>query len=518
MRHIAQVAWAIFGICWLAAFSQRADPDQRGGRQIYFEGSGSSGTPITATLGGSNNPIPATAVSCVNCHGRSGRGKAEGGIRAADIRWAVLTKPYEVVLGTGRRRGPYTEHDLRRAITMGFDPSGNVIAPAMPRFQMSQQDLGDLVSYLKTLGSDSDPGLSDEEIRIGVVLPPAQFSEMRQAVRLALGAYSEELNRQGGIFGRRMVLCFLDYPEAGEERADKIRNLLETQNLFAVTSSFIVGDEAELTALFERVEIPLVVAFASQPQIAAIPSNRYVFYLDAGVSGQMEALAAFAARRSRSGHRRSAVVYFENGPSRELAEVAKQSLKTLGFGAPTRIALSSAEDLNGAFGGTVPRKADLVFLLAPSPEVLRVLPQWADETGRTMFLIPGSLLRPDSLNSLPRINAHIFLGGFSSQRRLRGTAVAEYRRLTELYHLPSDEISEQWAALAAAEILVAGLAQSGRDLDREILVRSLEELTNFDTGFVAPVSYGPNRRVGNSEVPIFELDPTSRTLIPAGVD
>jgi hypothetical protein len=46
----------------------------------------------------------------------------------------------------------------------------------------------------------------------------------------------------------------------------------------------------------------------------------------------------------------------------------------------------------------------------------------------------------------------------------------------------------------------------------------LEELTNFDTGFVAPVSYGPNRRVGNSEVPIFELDPTSRTLIPAGVD
>ena len=44
----------------------------------------------------------------------------------------------------------YTDETLIRAITRGVDPSGKPLDPAMPRWSMSNQDLDDLLAYLKT--------------------------------------------------------------------------------------------------------------------------------------------------------------------------------------------------------------------------------------------------------------------------------------------------------------------------------------------------------------------------------
>jgi hypothetical protein len=42
---------------------------------------------------------------------------------------------------------------LRRAITRGLDPDGKRLDPAMPRWSMSEQDLTDLVDFLKSPAS-----------------------------------------------------------------------------------------------------------------------------------------------------------------------------------------------------------------------------------------------------------------------------------------------------------------------------------------------------------------------------
>jgi hypothetical protein len=46
---------------------------------------------------------------------------------------------------------PYTEITLKRAITEGVNPAGERLDDEMPRWQMSTQDLNDLVDFLKTL-------------------------------------------------------------------------------------------------------------------------------------------------------------------------------------------------------------------------------------------------------------------------------------------------------------------------------------------------------------------------------
>lgn len=46
---------------------------------------------------------------------------------------------------------PYTEEALKRAITRGIDPGGQPLDELMPRWRMSEQDLADLVDFIKML-------------------------------------------------------------------------------------------------------------------------------------------------------------------------------------------------------------------------------------------------------------------------------------------------------------------------------------------------------------------------------
>ena len=46
----------------------------------------------------------------------------------------------------------YDEESFKQAVTQGIDPGGDALDPLMPRWQMSDQELNDLITYLKRLG------------------------------------------------------------------------------------------------------------------------------------------------------------------------------------------------------------------------------------------------------------------------------------------------------------------------------------------------------------------------------
>ena len=81
---------------------------RRRGKKIYVEGTSESGDAITASLGPSRDGVSAAFLACANCHGRDGRGRAEGGIEPPDLTWRSLVLA-RVDQGQARRgRPPYT--------------------------------------------------------------------------------------------------------------------------------------------------------------------------------------------------------------------------------------------------------------------------------------------------------------------------------------------------------------------------------------------------------------------------
>ncbi len=51
----------------------------------------------------------------------------------------------------GEEHPPYTDETIKRAITQGLNPAGEPLDYTMPRFRMTEEQLNDLLEFLKTL-------------------------------------------------------------------------------------------------------------------------------------------------------------------------------------------------------------------------------------------------------------------------------------------------------------------------------------------------------------------------------
>jgi cytochrome c553 len=127
------------GTGWgLGAFSSN-------GAQIYFTATSERGTAITFTSGpGSNNWMMVNGeLTCASCHGPDGQGgKHRMGMMqvmdAKDIRWSVLQPEFDA-------------ENFQLSVVKGQDPDGTQLSTDMPRWNISDEDMADLIAFLKTL-------------------------------------------------------------------------------------------------------------------------------------------------------------------------------------------------------------------------------------------------------------------------------------------------------------------------------------------------------------------------------
>jgi cytochrome c oxidase subunit II len=97
--------------------------------------------------------MQAGRMACADCHGSDGRG---GTVRmmmssfdAPDIRYSTLIEgEHEDAHG---EHPAYMDEDIKRAITEGIDPAGEELDWIMPRWEMTDEQLNDLIAYMKTL-------------------------------------------------------------------------------------------------------------------------------------------------------------------------------------------------------------------------------------------------------------------------------------------------------------------------------------------------------------------------------
>jgi cytochrome c oxidase subunit II len=121
------------------------------GERIYFTGSSRIGPPITSQMPGMHR-MRQSSMSCATCHGPDGRGGTVRmmmtTINAPDIRYHTLTEGDH---DDDHGHPAYTDEDIIRAITLGVNPDGEALEWAMPRWSMSDEQLQDLLDFLKTL-------------------------------------------------------------------------------------------------------------------------------------------------------------------------------------------------------------------------------------------------------------------------------------------------------------------------------------------------------------------------------
>ncbi|NPE30907.1 cytochrome c [Methanococcoides sp. SA1] len=123
------------------------------GERIYYTGYNEEGQLIPTT--GGPHWLYVHGGSCASCHGVSGRGGVPimmGTDIPSDIRYSTLTAEDEDEVAGGHDEHPaYTDETIKAAIRYGIEPDGEELDYTMPRWDMSDNDIEDLIDYLKTL-------------------------------------------------------------------------------------------------------------------------------------------------------------------------------------------------------------------------------------------------------------------------------------------------------------------------------------------------------------------------------
>ncbi|MCA1592403.1 MAG: cytochrome c [Acidobacteria bacterium] len=307
------------------AQSARAGSDVESGERIYREGILPSGQPVRATVQG-DIKLEGTQFNCASCHRRSGFGSSEGAAYVPPISWRALSherelrradlfrKLYQEAQPTrfrARVRDPrvrpaYTDETLAAALREGKDPSGRELDPLMPRYELSDGDVRDLVAYLKTLSAAPAPGVDKSRIHFATVVTQGVSPEERRAMLDVMDAYfrwknadtARMLQRPGvsplykeDFYGayREWVLHVWELKGPPATWPGQLQRYYREQPVFALLSGIGAGSWQPVHDFCEREAVPCLFPHTDLPVVS--PTGDYSLYFSKGLIVEAEALA-----------------------------------------------------------------------------------------------------------------------------------------------------------------------------------------------------------------------------------
>lgn len=491
---------------------QQLTPAEQRGKQIYLRGESTSGPEITAVLGGGDTEVPATAFACANCHGLTGEGTEEGGLLSPSLVWQALTSTHTSALTTNER-GPYTEATLVRAVRNGLSPAGVALHPGMPHYSLTDEQAADLVAYLKRLGHELDPGLTETTIKIGAALPlTGPLAPLGEDIKATLNASLAEANEQGGIYGRRFELVVEDSRGDLSGTSEATRKLVERDGVFALMGSFEPQGSNDANEFLKLKEVPLVGPVTLSPHLS-IPPNRFIFYLLPTFSDQARSLVNFISTKGQvadSVQATSAQAVTPQPPARKVSAAVIYMNGEL-----------EADALEGLRAQARRRSVDIVFehsyeagRFAPAPVVellARKKPDYVFFFGNAKDIASCARELERLHLNLPLVSSVVMLGreAFELSPSVAARTLlsypsalpdqndfAEFLNIMQRRGVSLRSPAFQTVAYASVKTLIEAIKLSTRHLSRATLINALEGLREYRTGVLPPISFGPNRRVG----------------------
>ncbi len=513
---------ASFGMSQTAVAGEPSplSPEETRGRRLFLVGESGSGAEISAVMGpgGPETAVPGTTLPCGSCHGRDGRGRPEGGIAPSNITWESLTKPYGSGALLGRTHPPYDEKSLKRAITLGLDPAGNPLNSTMPRYRMSLADMADLIAYLKRVGNEPVPGVSATTVRFGTLLAPGEPGTVARAL---LDAAVAEVNKRGGLYGRKLELAAETLGGDAAERRRMAADFLDRTPLLALVApqlSGAAGSDLKLAALLEEREIPAVGAISLFPPANA-DLDRQTFYLLASPSDQARALVETLAKEAV--RPAFAVVASDAAEISPLADAVISEAERRGY-APIEFrryaAIAEPNDpwVEVAARVLSAKTVTAVIHLGPARDASALLLALDRRGSRPRLLSLGAFADRTLLDLPVALAEGVRLAFPVRPLDPKSTEAGEWRALALAHKLTAGDLGTQAAALAAIKLMVAVLEKVGRDLSRDRVIATLETFERYDTGVSPPLRFRPGKRMGARGAYLVKLDVAAKGFVPVG--
>ena len=302
-------------------------------------------------------------------------------------------------------------------------------------------------------------------------------------------AWFDEVNRQGGIRGRRLRLVSLDDRYEPRQTLVNARQLIEKERAIALFGIFGTANTKAIIPLVEQLGVPLV-APRSGARSLRIPLRPMVFNLRASYQAEIDLIIN---QLVRDGRHQVAVVriddaYGEDGLRSTVASLARHGLKPVAVAAVkrnTKDTGSTAQQIDAAHPNAV-----LIFATFTTSAALTRDLHRLGSRAQLMNLSPVDV--EGLQDALPAGQANGIgisqVVPFPWDRRVK--VVARYQRLiSKLQRTPRFGFTSLEGFLAA-QLLTEALERAGPNPNRQTLKNGLESLNKLDLGGFK-VTFGP---------------------------
>jgi hypothetical protein len=266
----------LFGIGGL--WSAMAAPSESElGKSIFEHGIGRDGREIGGRIHG-QLVLRGQAVACGSCHGGDARGGGEAFIRAPDIRWHTLSKSF-APRRIGEPRPAYTQSTFARAIHQGIDSNNMALDPAMPRFDLTQDETEALRQFLSLEVERGRDGKAPTKVVLGLV--PAAHSQ-RFAQELGNRLKTCPATSTGERFPPLEVLQY----ENPADAFAKVEAKIAEERVSSIVAPYIAGWERQYVARARTWPIPTVLPVSPLD----LPAHSNINFALPGLASQVGAL------------------------------------------------------------------------------------------------------------------------------------------------------------------------------------------------------------------------------------
>ena len=359
----------------------------------------------------------------------------------------------------------------------------------------------------------ADPGITDTSITIGMSSPftgpnGAYGLDMRQTIE----AYFEQVNKAGGIHGRKLELVALDDGYETEKTVANTKTLINDKKAFALLAYYGSSPTTEaMNTVFGPAKVPLIGTISGagtlREPVSDNPNSRYMFNVRASYANETEAIVN---QMASLGLKRIAVFYQNDGFGKSglegvTAALKKHNLEPIAIGSVERnsIDVSSAVE---SISKVTPQAVVMVTLYKPTAAFVKAM----KKAGQNPMLMTLSPVGTEQL--VKELGAEARGIGISQVVPYPwndvSPTVREYQKLLGKSGSYSYYGME---AFLMARTLTEGIKRSGKDLSREKLVSTLENTNNLELGEYR-VSYTPNSHPGSRFVELTVVGPSGKIL------
>lgn len=348
--------------------------------------------------------------------------------------------------------------------------------------------------------AQTSPGITETEIRLGVHLPltgPASF--VGQGARVGITLAQAEINANGGINGRKLVLNLVDDRGSPDGGVTAVRRLVDEENVFAVLGAGTSTATVPVLPYFERNGVPYYVSLASDP--AVLQKFRKNVYSGATSSQAVftEVMSKFVVAKFNP--KRVALVQCDQGHCTSGGPLVKALLQKAGVEVSVSTFNSGDTDFTGQVQQIKASNPDVIFVYGLASDGGRLFPQ-IRRGGITAQIVSDTSLADPSVSRVAGPAAegfHAFwLGGTQFIDDKTG-AMAQWLAALDKYKIERPANTPNLYSLmlyADVYVLAEALRVSGKTPTRDAFMTSLDtKISGFLPGqagqwtYAAPIGF-----------------------------